>query len=133
MNNVVAHFKDGRLLKGVTIDFAPDKDHFRLSPESLSPAGGWPQEVQVGSLKALFFVKSLQGDPLRSKSNQADPYHPLQGKKIQVVFKDGEILVGTTQTYQPGRPGLFLVPVDPESNNEQCYVVANATKQISLL
>jgi hypothetical protein len=133
MNQVVAHFKDGRVVKGLTMDFLPNKDRFHLSPESQSPAGGYPQEIEMGALKAVFFVKSLRGDSNRQKSNEPDPSHPLSGKKIQVVFRDGEILVGTTQAYLPGRPGLFVVPVDPGSNNERCYVVTDATQQISLM
>jgi hypothetical protein len=50
-----------------------------------------------------------------------------------VVFKDGEVLVGTTLGYQPGRPGFFLLPVDPASNMERCFVVARATEKISFV
>lgn len=133
MNHVVARFKDGRVLKGQTMDFMPNKDRFHLNLVSQSPAGGRPEEIPLADLKALFFVKSLAGDSHRTKSNQLDPSRPVTGRKIQVVFKDGEILVGTTQGYQPGRPGLFLVPVDPQSNNERCYVVTDATQQIALM
>jgi len=50
-----------------------------------------------------------------------------------LLIKDGEILVGTTTGYRPGRPGFFLVPADTESNIERCYVVATATEEISFL
>ncbi len=29
------------------------------------------------------------------------------GRKIKVVFKDGEVLAGTTTGYQPGRPAFL--------------------------
>jgi hypothetical protein len=32
------------------------------------------------------------------------------GRMIKVVFKDGEVLAGTTTGYQPGRPGFSLCP-----------------------
>jgi hypothetical protein len=44
------------------------------------------------------------------------------GRKIGVVFKDGEVLVGTTQGYDRSRPGFFVVPADAESNDERVYV-----------
>jgi hypothetical protein len=50
-----------------------------------------------------------------------------------VVFKDEELLVGTTQGYQPGRPGFFVYPADTQSNNERCYVVSTAAKEVSIL
>jgi hypothetical protein len=31
------------------------------------------------------------------------------------------------------RAGFFLLPADQRSNNERCYVVAAATREISLL
>lgn len=50
-----------------------------------------------------------------------------------MAFKDGEVLVGTTTGYQPGRPGFFLEPADTTSNIERCYVVAAATLDVSFL
>jgi hypothetical protein len=55
------------------------------------------------------------------------------GRKIKVVFADVEVIVGTTQGYQPGRPGFFMVPVDSEANVERCYVVSASTTEVSLL
>ena len=46
---------------------------------------------------------------------------------------DGEVLVGTTTGYQPGRPGFFLVPADGDANIERCYVVTAATKDVGFL
>jgi hypothetical protein len=43
------------------------------------------------------------------------------------------VLVGTTQGYQPGRPGFFLIPADAKSNNERCYVVASAAREITFV
>ena len=42
-------------------------------------------------------------------------------------------MVGTTQGYNPGRPGFFLIPADPQSNNERCFVVTGATQEVALL
>jgi hypothetical protein len=84
-------------------------------------------------LKALYFVRNLFGDPEHQKTNAFPPFAPSSGRRMQVTFKDGETLVGITQGYQPGRPGFFLVPADPLSNNERCYVVAAATQSVVFL
>ena len=130
MNQVVARCQDGRVLKGLTSDFLPSKDRFHLFPAG-SPPGTAPVEVLISSLKAVFFVRDLRGSPGHRKTNAFD--HTLPGRKIRVVFKDGEILAGTTNGYQPGRPGFFLFPADSTSNNERCFVVSAAAKEITFL
>jgi len=132
MNKVVAHFTDGRILKGFTNDFVPAKDHFHVT--TVGVLGG-PKSLDIlrADLKALFFVKDFKGDPKHADVNTFDSSRPSAGRKIRVLFEDGEILVGTTQGYQPGRPGLFVEPADHESNILRCYVVSTATTEISFL
>ncbi|HEX5760925.1 MAG TPA: hypothetical protein VF121_17190 [Thermoanaerobaculia bacterium] len=133
MNRVVARFQDGRLIKGLTLDFQPGKAVFHLMPED-RVSGGRPVEVRVAELKAVFFVKSLAGDrERRSRENDPAAAGAGAGRLIRVVFKDGEVLVGTTQGYDRSRPGFFVVPVDPKSNNQRCFVVAAATQEVAFL
>jgi hypothetical protein len=132
MNKVVAHYQDGHVVKGVTNDFLPAKDRFHLIPAD-SPSGTKPSEVNVSELKALFFVKDFAGDPTHKRSQDFDPKKPAGGRKIRVSFKDGEVIVGTTQGYQPNRPGFFVIPADAQSNNERCFVVAAATSEVSFV
>jgi hypothetical protein len=132
MNKVVVRFADGRVVKGTTADFLPAKDSFHLTVAT-APAGAKPMEIHMKELKALFLVKDFAGDPQRVERNEFDLSRPPAGRRIKVVFKEGELLVGTTTGYQPGRPGFFLVPADAGSNNERCYVVAASTREISFL
>jgi hypothetical protein len=130
MNKVVAHYQDGHVVKGVTNDFLPAKDRFHLVAHD-SPSGTRASEVLVSELKALFFVKDFAGDPTHKRSQDFDPNKPAGGRKIRVDFKDGEVMVGTTQGYQANRPGFFLIPADAQSNNERCFVVIAATSGVS--
>ena len=132
MNRVVARYADGRLFKGMTGDFAPGKDVFHLM-EHGAPAGTPPLEIQLADLKAVFFVKDFTGNPDHHERKIFDPMRPPPGRKIRVVFNDGEIIVGTTVGYQPERPGFFVEPADPQSNNERCYVVAASTREVRFL
>jgi hypothetical protein len=131
-NRVVARYADGRVVKGSTSDFVQTKDVFHVAVAD-APPGSKPQLIQVKDLKAVFFVKDLVGRPEYQPRQKFDAGQPVAGRKINVVFKDGEVLLGTTQGYQPGRPGFFMVPADSESNIERCYVVAVATRDITLL
>lgn len=132
MNKVVARYRDGRLAKGITEDFSALKEAFHLIPHPGGP-GERSVEIRLADLKALFFVWDLFGDAHRRKRNSFEPGKPVPGRKIQVTFEDGEVMVGTTQGYQPGRPGFFVTPADTDSNIERCYVVTASTRQVTLL
>lgn len=132
-NKVVAHFQDGRLLKGFTGDLLPTRPTLHLTPAD-APGQSKPVEVRVADLKAIFFVKNLTGRPQPYRRRQEfAPGKPVVGRKIRVVFKDGEILVGTTQGYEASRPGFFVIPADAESNNERVFVVTGATHRVSFI
>src|SRR5437762_8105831 len=75
---VVARFLDGRMLNGTTQDFFPNRPTFHVLPMD----GGSGLEVRCSQLKALFFVKSFEGDPPRKDlvGFVAGPLEPMQGK-----------------------------------------------------
>jgi hypothetical protein len=131
-NKIVARYQDGRIVKGFTADFLPNKDHFHLAAAD-APPGTRLTEVKMAELKAVFFVKDFAGNPQHKDRQEFDPARPAAGRKIRVVFKDGEVLQGTTQGYQPGRAGFFVVPADPGSNIERCYIVSDATQEVSFV
>jgi hypothetical protein len=125
-NKVVARYRDGHVIKGTTTDFLPTRDTFHIHPEGGGPA----VVIKHGDLKAIFFVRDYAGNPAHRPKNEFDTSKPVIGRRIRVVFSDGEVIVGTTQGYQPGRPGFFVVPADPDSNAERCYVLSTATREV---
>lgn len=131
-NSIVIRYMDGRILKGTTGDFLPAKPLFHVAVFG-APPGTKPVEVTVSELKAVFFVKDPAGNPAHNELLQFPDGKPVIGRKIRVVFRDGETLVGTTQGYDATRPGFFVVPVDADSNNTRCFVVTRATREVSLL
>jgi hypothetical protein len=131
-NKIVAHYQNGKLFKGVVNDFFPNKETFHMVPMNTLP-GSKPVELTITGLKALFYVKEYDGNPQYNEKKEFDPSIPLVGRKIKVIFKDGELMVGTTNGYQPTRPGFFLIPADINSNNERCYIVTPATVQVSFI
>jgi len=123
----VARFLDGRVLKGTTHDFAPGKTKFHLAPRGGGAAK--PVEIEVASLKALFFVHSWEGDPKRVDDNTFDSATG-QGRRVVVTFTDGESLAGFTVGYAADKPGFFVIPADPLSNNARVFVVNAAIRQL---
>jgi hypothetical protein len=125
---VVVRAADGKVLKGTTQDFFPNRASFHLIP-----AGGSPSiEVRTRQLKAVFFVKDFAGDPGRKDIPGfiSAPAETGQGKKIAVRFKDGELMCGYSLSYLPDREGFFLFPSDTGSNNLRVYVVVAACAEI---
>jgi len=131
-NKIVVRYQDGKILKGHTNDFLPAKPTFHLSLIDASP-GSSPVEVQVSGVKAIFFVKDFAGNREHKEAEGFPEGKSAGGRKITVLFKDGETMTGTTQGYDPKRPGFFIVPADASSNNDRCFVVAGATEKVSFV
>jgi hypothetical protein len=55
------------------------------------------------------------------------------GRKMRVLFRDGETIIGYTQGFSPARQGFILFPGDPGSNNDRIFIVTAATEEINFL
>lgn len=130
-NLVVVHYKDGKLLKGYTYDFTALASVFHLTSEQEEDKGT-VYDVNTVDLKAVFFVKTLHGssDYKEKKKFEEVDNSRHRGLKIKIVFKDGEVVRGISLGYSKGRKGFFLIPVDPDSNNERIWVVMDAVQDI---
>ncbi|MCC6317982.1 MAG: hypothetical protein IT361_09850 [Gemmatimonadaceae bacterium] len=119
VNSIVARYADGRIVKGTSLDVAQDRPtcHVRT-------ATGDMVEVELKDLKALFFVKSLDGDRTHQEGTTVDPADPrLRGARlVEVTFHDGERVVGLALRYPPNKPYFFLTPADSVSNNLRILV-----------
>ena len=113
-------------MKGSTTDFMPNKACFHLNSQNETV-----ETIQVEALKAVFFVKDVEGDKDYNETYQ----DVIQGggKRIQVEFNDGETIVGYVLGYSPDRQGFNLTPADLNSNNERIFVVTSATKSVTFL
>ena len=120
---MVVRYADGRVLKGYA-DFDPEQACFLFVPLSEPDAEG--VEVAVKDLKAVFFVRSFDGDPGHDESKDLYQPRPADTRKVSVRFRDGEELVGHTRHLDRYRSGLFFTPLDPRSNNLRVFAVFDA-------
>jgi hypothetical protein len=129
-NLVVARYQDGRIAKGTTYDFGTQKKGFHVVP--LGEEGRKVTEVLFSDLKAVFFVKSLEGkqDHPLAKEVTDEKAEPGPQMKVKITFLDGETLMGTTQGYTLEREGFFIVPVEGDSNNLRIFVISKAVKEV---
>jgi hypothetical protein len=125
-NRIVAHFIDGRLVKGASYDVAPAKPlcHIQTTEGSV--------EVRLSELKALFFVKDLTGNPAHQEASTVAPgdIRAVGARRVEVRFKDGEQLTGLAATYSLDQRFFYVSPVDPESNNIRVLVNRAATMSV---
>ena len=128
---VVARYVNGKRVKGFSQDFFPNKDRFHVYPAA-KPSGE-AAEVLVKELKAVFFVQDFAGNSLYNERKKYLEGDKPSGRKVEVTFMDGEVLVGTTLGYDPSRPGFFLFPVDPKSNNIRVFAVSTSVKKVRYL
>ena len=129
---IVVRYISGKVLKGYTNDFFPDKSLFHLRPID-NTAVGELIEVLIIDLKAVFFVKDFTGDSSYNEKKEFTAGQKPTGRKIEVTFLDGEVLVGTTTGYDPKRPGFFLFPADPQSNNLRTFIVSTYLSNVKYL
>jgi len=127
---VVVRFVDGALLRGYSNNFHPDAAHLHLSPD-VTCAAGDRLFVPIARLKAVFFVRDLAGNAERVDSNVFD--HTSRGRKVEVTFRDGEVMTGSTLNYKPQGQGFYLMPANSRGNNQRVYVVLAAVRHLRFL
>jgi len=137
---VVARFNDGRVLKGYTRGFTAESN-FLLLDEAGS---GKEHRVAVADLKAVFFIKSFEGNKdYREKKAFGVSTH--NGHKVYIKFNDQESLVGFVEGEIPWdkgfficrdgskAKGFFLIPVDRDSNNLKVFVVGTSIEDVTVM
>lgn len=96
---------------------------------------GADQDVSTKDAKAVFFVKTFDGD-LRHRALHFHENAPIvQGLWVRVSFQDGETIEGiirNSRDYVLER-GFFMMPTDPNGNNRLIYVLKDRLKDFNIL
>jgi hypothetical protein len=134
---LVAHFRDGLILKGFSRDFEPGRDMFHIVRRLGGVAAS--REVRVDELKALFHVKTWGRKDRHYGSEpgfpEGDVNRPPDGSYVRTVaeFYDGEKIFGFTRDDDAGHAAFYLFPADPDDNNAKIYVPRSSLVDIQLL
>lgn len=133
----MAHRKTGQLVKGFAeLDLSvndqgiPDVGPVPL-PKTLtihSSISGRGVSVPTDSLKALYFVKSFDGDPAYAETKFFNPAPKIEGLWVHLTFIDGETTEGIVSNNIAfvNEDGFLMKPPDPQSNNQAVYVLKSA-------
>lgn len=136
---LVAHFKDGQIAKGFSRDFDPGRDSFHIVRREGRVASS--QEIRLDDLKALFHVKTWgRKDRHRGRDVSRFPEEPgtdgppaVSSVKTVLEFYDGEKIFGYSVDYDPNRRGFYLLPADPQDNNQKIFVLTSSLVNIQFL
>lgn len=134
---VVAHRKSGHLVKGfadldVPLDASgvPTTHSIKLPTQlSIHPvAHEKAVRLPVNTLKAIFFVRSFEGNPSYAETKFFNPEPEIEGLWVHLTFEDGETTEGIVHNSISllNDPGFLMRPPDPNSNNQAVYVLKSA-------
>jgi hypothetical protein len=116
-HRVVVHTVEGQVKRGAVADLDLDSPEIPLLPQ----AGGMPESIPVGRIKAIFFMLA----PGERPPKQA-------GKKLRVTFRDGRQVAGFSVDYRPDDSGFFMVPADARTNTARIWVYKGAVRQVTV-
>jgi hypothetical protein len=128
---LVVRFVDGQRLRGYTNGFRPEHSHVHVSPRVHCPANE-RLLVPFSRVKGVFFVKSLSGDAARTDDQTFEQLR-AGARKVEVVFRDGEVMRGSIVDYRPNGRGFFIYPPNGRGNNIQVYAIAAAIRRLRFI
>lgn len=138
---VAARFNNGKVLKGYVKDFTADSEMVFLD----EVGSGMHHIIPINELKALFFVRTFEGDR-EYRDKKAFGLSPSKGRKVFIKFKDKESLIGFIDGEIPWQKGFtltkpdgvedtgfFLAPSDTDGNNIKVFVVGSAIERVTIV
>jgi len=140
MEKAVTRLINGKVLKGYIDEFSPDQNEVNIKEEIT----GDLHTVKIGDVKAVFFVRSFEGDQ-EHKERKSYGIAKVKGQRVFVKFRDGEGLVGFLEGDVPwekgfflskqdsSRKGFFLLPVDEDTNNIKVFVVSSSVDAVTVV
>ncbi|MGZ4789168.1 MAG: DUF6982 domain-containing protein [Terriglobales bacterium] len=131
---IVAHLRTGKLLKGyVDLPVPTDSNGVVATvPVSLPKQitievadTGRKHPTPLSGLKALFFVKSFEGNAQYSEIKFFNGEPRIEGLWVHLTFTDNERTEGVVHNSIAflTEPGFLMKPPDPNSNNQAVYVL----------
>jgi hypothetical protein len=96
---------------------------------------GVVEDIPASNTKAVFFVKSFEGNDRHNELKFYTRAAIVQGIWVRIEFKDGEVIEGIVYNsiHYLVDPGFFLLPTDPGSNNKLVYIIKKGLKDCRVL
>jgi len=129
-NKVVVALVDNRRIKGFVYNFSALREAFSVFPTE-SAQKTEANDIRLKEVKAVFFVKDFTGNSARN--DVQSPEQLRRGRKMEIIFLDGEKMIGTTEAYHRQKPGFFMFPANTDGNNTRIFVVNANLRSVKFL
>ena len=124
---VTLQYKDGRLLTGYTNDFFPNIPFFHLFQPYDKPTDK-DTIIYLDELKRISFDQNSKENIFHDTQHHSEN-KGITNDKVEIVFKDGEVLRGTIIDYRPNSFGFFLW-TDINNVPMKAFVISSAMRKI---
>lgn len=125
---IVAHFLSEEIKKGFVFNISPDASILPLMVSRLEF-----KNINLDLVKAIFIVKTFDGNCLYQEKKEFNPGKTVYGRKLSVECCDGETFVGYTVSNPAKKKKFFLIPADPNSNNAKILLNRETIKGLRYL
>lgn len=115
---LVIHFQSGKTLACWGDNFMPLEEEIMVKDQD-----DRIQRVVLKEVKVVCFVKAFATD---SRTTHKPPaqilFQAVPGRKVKLLFKDGEKMEGVSSLKERPVRGFFVTPLNPNSNNIHIFV-----------
>jgi hypothetical protein len=97
--------------------------------------GDAAENISTRNAKAVFFVKTFDGDLHHRALHFHENAPIIQGLWVRISFHDGETIEGIISNSRDYvlEHGFFMMPTDPNGNNRLIYVLKDRLKDFNVL
>ena len=128
MEKVIIEDKDGRIFEGYTDNFSPIIPFFHIF-QMIGTSTYTHTKVYFDGLKLISFVHGHTDIPFNS-DNEHLPIHRISsGRKIEITFHDGEVMIGTWTECPLNNHGFFLL-TDGNNTAKKVFVCNASIRKI---
>lgn len=131
MAKVLVKLRSGEQIIGDLLSLNPARPSFYLVAEE---EGGKVHNINVSMdlVKAIFFLKKQEKDAsvVRTETIEQTVVAGLHGFRLDVEFKDGEMMHGSAHKYNPSDKGFYMVPLNPAERYDRIYINAAWVKNV---
>lgn len=131
MARVLVRLQDGVDIKGDLLALNAAKPSFYLVVEK---GDGKTDTITVSmdSVKAIFFLKKEEKDAsvVHTETIEQSVVASIHGFRLDVEFRDGEMVHGSAHKYNPSDKGFYMVPLNPAERYDRIYVNALWVKKV---
>lgn len=131
MSKVIVRYLTGEEKAGNLLSFNYNQPTFHLQVENEEGKIVTSTE-QLKSVREIRFLKKAKTSEslLRTETIDESVFAGTLAVRLTIEFKDGSVLTGTTNKYNPNDRGFYLVPLNPADKSERIFINAEAIKCI---